>query len=292
MEGVRTCFRYQLTVANSPQGATTEPFAAKLRHLYDVIKDGTRRIKKSFLTSFVTSVDFEISKLNVDTEPTHLTYSKFIIENIAFLDYATTEDVYQVVTTIEKVVANTGVIVAHAIETDIFFIKLETEEQKAAQRIDPERLKVLSTAAAILTMFWAVRTYLRKSHGVNENKLREYRLGKLKANDPLMNKAPGRNPQVNANTVWEQIENTRIQASEAEQVEQCKQFVEMLSVDHEFRQVADDDEEAAASVGFSAGEELSDAESVPMTPSKGRKRKGSEEVGGRKRKKPAPKKRK
>lgn len=291
MEGVRACFRYQLDVAKSPQGATIDPYTAKLRYLYDVVKDGTRRIKKNFLTSLANSTDFELAKLNVTAQPTHLCYARFVIENLIFLDYATTEDVYQVVTTIEKLVSTTGIIIAHAIETDIFFLKIESEEQKAAQRIDLDRLNVLSTAAAILTMLWAGRTYLRKSHGVNENKLREYRLGKVKAADPLMNKTPGRNPQVNANTVWEQIEGTAVQHSEAEQVEQCRQFIEMLSTDHEFKQVADEDDDSL-SVGFSGGEASEpEEEAVPATP-KGRKRKGSEEVGGRKRKKPAVKRKK
>jgi cohesin loading factor subunit SCC2 len=281
MDGVRTCFQYQRDILGNGAGATVDPYTAKLRPLYEIVKDGTRKVKKKLLDNIIRSIDFDPAKLNIDKSPTHLEYARFIIENLTFLDYATTDEVFQAITTMEKVVAGTGVMVAHSIEQDIFFIKLENGGQEKPKIIDPQRLKLLSNGAAILTMVWAARTYLRKAFGINENKIRDYRIGKIKATDPTMNKAPGRNPNVNMQTVFEQIEGTAAGLdSEGDMIEQCRQFVEILSVDNEFKLAADggdEDDMEFSRLGGASPEAGSDGENhpvvVPNTPK--RKRKGS-----------------
>lgn len=279
MEGVRTCFLYQRDVVGDGAGAipvANHPFAAKLRPLYDIVKDGTRKVKKKLLDGMVKSVDFDPAKLNVDEKPTHLEYARFVVGNLAFLEYATTDEVYQVISTMEKLVANTGVAVAHAIETDIFFIKLENGQERDSQVIDPQRLKILSTGAAILTMVWAARTYLRKAFGVNENKLRDYRIGKIKTTDPTMNKAPGRNPNVNQSTAFEQIEGTAKGLEDGgEKIEQCRQFVEILSVDNEFRLVAEAEEDDDLEFARMANSPDVSGDERPGQGTPKRKRKGS-----------------
>jgi len=183
--------------------------------------------------------------------------------------------VYQVITTMEKVVANTGVMVAHSIETDIFFIKLENGQEPQDKTVNPQ-LKVLSTGAAILMMVWAARTYLRKAFGINENKLRDYKIGKIKANDPTMSKVPGRNPNVNMQTVWEQVEGTaQGLESNDDMMEQCRQFLEILSVDSEFKLAAEgeDEDNLDYARGDTPGASEDGERPSPNTPKK--KRKGS-----------------
>jgi cohesin loading factor subunit SCC2 len=299
MDGVRTCFQYQRDIVGNGAGATVDPYTAKLRPLYEIVKDGTRKVKKKLLDNIIRSIDFDPVKLNIDNPPTHLEYARFVIENLAFFEYATTDEVFQAITTMEKVVAGTGVMVAHSIEQDIFFIKLENGQENPAEKIiDPQRLKLLSNGAAILTMVWAARTYLRKAFGINENKIRDYRIGKIKQTDPTMNKAPGRNPNVNMQTVFEQIEGTATGLdTEGEMIEQCRQFVEILSVDNEFKLAADgsedDDMEFSRFGGGASPEAVSDGDEyhhhhplmAPNTPK--RKRKGStdpDNKSGKKRK--------
>ncbi|KAI5849206.1 sister chromatid cohesion C-terminus-domain-containing protein [Tricharina praecox] len=276
MDGVRTCFIYQRNIIGDGAGATTDPYVAKLRPLYDIVKEGTRKVKKKLLDNIIRSIDFDPIKLNVEVIPTHLDYARFVIGNLAFLDFATTDEVYQVITTMEKVVANTGVMVAHSIETDIFFIKLENGQEPQNKTVNPQRLKLLSTGAAILMMVWAARTYLRKAFGINENKLRDYKIGKIKANDPTMNKVPGRNPNVNMQTVWEQVEGTAqgLETSD-DMMEQCRQFLEMLSVDSEFKLAAEgeDEDNLDYARGDTPGVSEDGDRPSPNTPKK--KRKGS-----------------
>ncbi|KAA8908380.1 sister chromatid cohesion C-terminus-domain-containing protein [Sphaerosporella brunnea] len=289
MDGVRECFLYQLNVVRDGAGASVEPYTAKLRPLYDIVKEGTRKVRKKLLDNIIRSIDFDPGKMNVDKKPTHLEYARFVIGNLAFLDYATTDEVFQAITTMEKVVAGTGVMVAHSIEQDIFFIKLDNDEVNTDRVIDPQRLKVLSTCAAILTMVWAARTYLRKAFGINENKIRDYKIGKIKMTDPTMNKSPGRNPNVNMQTVFEQIDSTACGLeSQSDMLEQCRQFVEILSVDNEFKLAADGEEgdDYEFSRMGNSPEMFSDEDRpVPNTPKK--KRKGSTDAD-----KPATKRRK
>lgn len=299
VDGVRACFKYQRDVVGDSCGSLTDPWTAKLRPLYDIVRDGTRKLKTKFLTNLVQLVDFDVATFKLDADPAPLEYARFISENLAFMDYGTVEDVYIVVTTMEKVVANTGMLLGHAIDTDIFMLKMELVDNAAKPPPDPTRLTLLSSAAAVLTMLWAARNYLRKAYGVNESKCREYRKNRLKANDPILNKTPIRNPMVNPHTCFEQIEgNAKGRDTEEEKMEACRQFMEILNIDPELK-VEDEDEEAEPEdmVGV-VTPEGSDAEGSVKgkganTP-KGRKRKGSVErgAGGTKRRKSASTKRK
>ncbi|KAI5785189.1 sister chromatid cohesion C-terminus-domain-containing protein [Pyronema domesticum] len=294
MDGVRSCFLYQRDVAGDGAGALATaagPYSSKLRQLYEIAKEGSKKVKRKLLENMVKSIDFDPVKVNVHKKPTHIEYARFVIGNLAFMDYGTTEEVYQVVTAMEKLVAGTGVAVAHSIETDIFFIKLENGEERQDRTVDPQRLKVLSTGAAILTMVWAARTYIRKAFGINEQKVRDYRHGKIKATDPSLNKAPGRNPNVNQNAVFDQIESTAMKLEDInEMMEQCRQFVEILSVDNEFKLAAEGDDEDDIDFSRMGGNtpELSGDEGAPPIPATPKKRKGSEGADkGAKRRKPA-----
>lgn len=238
MDGVRSCFQYQRNVIGDASGATANPFVSKMRPLYDIVKS-SRKIRKKLLQNLTMSVDFEPTKLEL---PNHLEYSKFVIENLAFFDYGTLDELYHVVTTMERVVARTGIPVAHSIETDIFFIKIDVpENEKSAMTVDPAKLKTLSVAAGILTMLWETRTYLRKLYALNDNKSRDYKANKVNAKD--MNKAPNRNSTVSGAGVWQATRET-MKNLETDQgrMRQCREFVEILSVDNEFKLAAEGEE--------------------------------------------------
>lgn len=282
MDGVRSCFLYQRNVIGDASGATTNPFVSKMRPLYEIVK-ASRKVRKKLLGNLAISVDFEPLKLEL---PHHIEYSKFVIENLAFFEYGTLDELYQVVTTMERVVAGTGMTVAHSIEMDIFLIKIDVpENEKGVMTVDPGKLKKLSAAAAILAMLWEARTYLRKLYALNDNKSRDYKANKVNAKD--MNKAPSRNSSVTGAALWQAISDT-MKNLETDQgrMRQCREFVETLSVDNEFKLAAEgEDVDDVDAIGdrLTPGVE-SDHEGgmgtivlgdhVPMTPSsKGKKRK-------------------
>lgn len=321
---MKRCFLYQSHVIQDSSGSLRDPYIAKIRPLYEIVREGNRKFKKKFLQNLVAAVDFDLAnfgKSKQDEIPVEVVpFAKFIAQNLAFLDYATTEDVFIVVTTMEKLVADTGMMLGHAIDTELHGIKLAsindtgspTPASGPAKPISPERLQVLTSASAILLMLWAARNHLRKVYSVNEAKCREYRLGKLKLTDPLLNKTPTRNPAVSAVAVWELIEENSkvphvaqrdtgevkkeeevkkegVKSSEVdieEAKEMCRRFQEVLAIDPELK-VDEEDEEAEVEedvvMGMSGSEdEKGSVKSVGGTPGKklgGKKRKGSVERG-------------
>lgn len=290
MEGVKNCFKYQRDVVGDGAGASVNPYVPKLRPLYDIVKEGTnKKIRKKLLENIIKSLDFDPVKLNVDVSPTHIEYVRFVVENLAFFDYVNTEDVYLVVTQMEKLVAETGLVVTHSIETEIFRIG-----QEEGGKAEPRRLKVLSTGAAILSMVSIARSYIRRAFGVNDGKIRDYRNKKFKANDPTLNKAPGRNSNVSMATPFQQIEDLAKSYEDGEEMmmEQCRKFVEILNCD-EFKVAGEgtDDEEADFGRTGNTPESAEDGSVAPPTPKK--KRKGSADPEKpTKRRKAVPKKRK
>ncbi|KAL7266770.1 Sister chromatid cohesion protein 2 [Rhizina undulata] len=295
MDGVRSCFSYQRSVIGDGSGASGQPYAAKLRPLYDVVK-ASKKVRKKLLQNLTMSVDFDPTKLDLDASPNHLEYAKFIVENLAFFEYATLEDIYLVVTAVERVVSGTGMTVAHSIETEIFFIKIDQNPEEQSERVpDPQRLRTLASSAAILTMLWEVRTFLRKLYNLNENKSKDYKANKA---NPNLNRAPTRNPNVSVVTLLNELKDTAASLeNDKGMMGQCRDFIEILSVDNEFKLAAEGEEEELdmgdgererGTPGDSADE---GAGVAPLTP-KGRKRKLGEspEKGGKKKVKPKPRK--
>ena len=239
MDGVRACHIYQRNVIGNESGATANPFSSKMHPLYEIVKS-SRKVRKKLLGNMTMSVDFEPQKLDVDSsKPNHLGYSKFVIQNLAFFEYGTFDELYQVVTTMERVVSGTGMTVAHSIETDVFLLRLDAGDT-AERTIKPDTLKVLATSAAILYMLWECRYFLRKSYSTNHNKSRDYKSSKLSAKD--VNKAPSRAATWSngAAALWEKIEEIMTDLkSDDGMMKQCKEFVDLLTVDNEFKLAAE-----------------------------------------------------
>ncbi|CAZ82394.1 unnamed protein product [Tuber melanosporum] len=239
MDGVLACYIYQRNVIGNGSGATANPFTSKMHPLYEIAKS-SRKVRKKLLGNMTMSVDFESPKLYVDpSKPNHLGYSKFVLENLAFFEYGTFDELYQVVTTMERVVSGTGITVAHSIETDILLLKLDSGDT-TERIITPDTLKLLATSAAILFMLWECRYFLRKSYSINDNKSRDYKSNKLSAKDA--NKAPSRAATWSngAATLWKRFEEimTDLKSDEG-MMKQCKEFVDLLTVDNEFKLAAE-----------------------------------------------------
>jgi len=70
--------------------------------------------------------------------------------------------------------------------------------------------------------------------------------------------------------------------SEEAMIKQCKSFVELLSVDQDFKIAAEGDEGQEARLGTPSEDEDDDAPNPPSGGGRGNKRKGSSTPGGRK----------
>lgn len=282
MKAVYQAFQYQNKVLSSPGGLTFQPYAAKLRSAWEVLKQGNSKVRKRFLSNICTRSNFELPKLDTsqDGPPEHVLFTRFCMENLAFFNYSRTDEILHLVSSLEKVVTGTGTPVAHAIETDVLKMKLEPESNQApllvehiqdatvldngqppmvlpirpapvSEDIDPSRLHQLATASTILMMIWETRTFIRRLWGLQKQSKSSAALangttGKAKVNAKDLNKSAYKVPGITADKYVDRIaslvSNLSPESRETE-LSTCRAFAELLSVDNEFRVASEDDYE-------------------------------------------------
>jgi cohesin loading factor subunit SCC2 len=97
--------------------------------MIDVLKISKVKNRKKFFENLCEKIDFDPAKLGLEELPHHLEFSQFIIENMAFFEYASVDELLSAISAMEKVVAGTGTGIAHAIETEIFHVSLDQPTQ-------------------------------------------------------------------------------------------------------------------------------------------------------------------
>lgn len=231
-------------------------------------------------------MDFELPKLDVrEPLPAALGFARFVLENLAFFDYARIDEIVHLVACLEKLVIHgIGTTVAHAIETEVLKVHLSQPNQEPAPEgqeivqentISPARLRLLTIASMILSMVWETRTHLRQMWGLAKPKTAAKPLTK-DLNKPATKTAFYR-PEI-----LERI--AAIMASLDDPIAmlaQCKSFAELVAVDHEHKVADEEEAELAAGYETPDGEDGGDANSQPGSAGgRGRKRKGSVGLGG------------
>lgn len=306
VKAVQSAYNYQRDIVKDSHGATMDPFQSKLHLLMEVLKISKMKNRQRFLEKFVGQADFDLAKLNVKADMPHqVDFARFIAENLAFFEYHSIGELQTTVNTIEKMVASTGATVAQAIESEVFNVRMDVDQQEQTQKplegdgaitvapidgnpsdmpppaapapalsVEPQRLRQLTAGSIILLSLWEVRTHLRRLFGMGTN--RHDSRAKALAKD--LNKTPLKVQGVHGERVWEEIVSHMNGLSNQESmVQKCKAFVELMNVDKEFKVAEEDDEMAMNGPGTpSEGEDDDDGGD------RGRKRKATGTPGGRK----------
>ncbi|KAL1868641.1 Sister chromatid cohesion protein 2 [Paecilomyces lecythidis] len=255
MRAVQDAFCYQRDVVGDPMGATARPYVAKLAPLFEIIKTSNSKYQKKFLANLCSKVNFELKDLDVSGDPPeHLLLSRFLSQNLAFFEYGQLAELLPTIACMERIVAATGTIVGHSIETDIFPPSLEpppvpqegfpqpvdTVTMPPSHSVNPQTLRQLATAAAALSMLWEARTHLRRFYGINSHVRQKE--GKNTAKE--LNKPPTKVHGVTGDRLWEAIaKNMASLESEENMLAKCREFATLLSIDDELKVSADDDAE-------------------------------------------------
>lgn len=286
MRAIQEAFRYQKDIVRDTLGYRTQPYASKLCGMFDIIKTSKGKYQKKFLSNICSKIDFDILKTDLSKV---LPFSRFLIENLAFFDYGRLDELLHTISCMEKIVADTGSGVAHSISTEIFHITVEsmpdpTPENASPNQgpndgtsvtVDPSRLRQLGTASVILSSVWEVRTYLRRLYGLSTSQQkRESKKGTTKD----LSKAPNRIQGLTGDRMVAAIaEKVASLDSEGSMMQQCKEFVELLSVDNEIKVAAEGEEDLERPETPSGAEERD----TPMSGgSRTLKRKGSVSIAG------------
>jgi len=280
MRAVQLAYNYQRDVVKNTHGANLNPYTAKLSMMVEVMKISKPKSRKRFYDTLCARIEFDPLKMDMEELPNHLEFSQFVIENMAFFEYVTVDELLSAIHAMERVVGATGTGVAHSIETEIFQIKLDQPSelnengrpQPVQTPIDPRRLEQLTAASMMLSSLWEARTYLRRQYGLMTNR----RDSKGKSATKDLTKAPVRAPGVNGDKFWDETSSTMAALNSREaMMAQCRAFVELLTVDHDFKVAAEGDEDvdkARLSTPSSDNEDTSNP-GTPGPPGSGRGRK-------------------
>ncbi|KAL1986340.1 hypothetical protein VTN96DRAFT_6572 [Rasamsonia emersonii] len=255
MRAIQDAFYYQRDVVGDSSGAFARPYTAKLAPLFEIVKTSNSRYQKKFLFNLCSKVNFELKDLDTSgNPPEHLLLARFISQNLAFFDYGQLAELIPTIACMERIVASTGTIVAHAIETEVFPTNIEPVKNEGenvtqpaidvptdtapVQTVNPHTLRQLATAAAILSMLWEARSHLRRLYGINAH----VRQQEAKTNIKELNKAPTKVHGVTGDRFWEAIsKNMACLESEESMREKCRDFATLLSIDDELKVAGDDD---------------------------------------------------
>ena len=191
---------YQRVVVKDSHGATMGPFQSKLHLLMEVLKTSNLKNRQQFLEKLCNQADFELSEVDATLGlPPHVGFARFILENVAFFEYQTIGEIRTVVDTLEKIATDTGTAVAQAIESEIFNVRVDVDEERPPQDpiaaepvaatsaddyptagprpvaesagfalpVEPRRLRQLTTASMVLLSLWEACIYLRKVYNVS-----------------------------------------------------------------------------------------------------------------------------
>ncbi|MCJ1401949.1 Sister chromatid cohesion protein 2 [Xylographa trunciseda] len=293
MRAVQEAYSYQRDVVKDLKGFTTQPYRSKLHLMYEVVKTSKGKYQSKFFTNFCSKIDFDVTKFDVSAyPPTHLLYARFLIENLAFFDYGRVEDVLQAISCMEKIVASTGAGIAHAINTEVFHVRLEpsadnstsatdqalTAVEVPSKEVDLIRLRQLCTASMILSMLWEARTYLRRLYGINASQQR--RENKAKGSKDL-SKPPTKTNGINGDKFVDIVSRTMRSLDTHDLVlAQCKDFVDLLAIDNEVKVPMEDGEDDPGRLQTPSVEDDGESLVPPSGGSRATKRKSSVSVSG------------
>ena len=247
MRAINEAFKYQKNIVKDTSGFTIQPYAAKLGPMFDIIKSSKGKYQKKFLSGLCSKINFEPSKVDVTGHPpTSLEYARFLLENLAFFEYPQIDELLHVIACMESIVSSTGTVIAHGISTELFrFLEgtmleegdhgAQKEGQQSADAdVDPLRLRQLTTGSIILSAMWETRTFLRRLYGLHSNQQR--RESKSKASSRDLSKAPAKTHGISGESFLAGIaEKVKSLESHEGMFRQCKDFVELLSVDSELK---------------------------------------------------------
>ncbi|KAJ8119650.1 hypothetical protein ONZ43_g3447 [Nemania bipapillata] len=292
-KAVQSAFQYQQDVVQDCRGATEAPFTSKLHLLIEILKISKSKNRIRFFEKIVSQLEFDPSELDASQSlPSHVAYSRFLLENIAFFEFVNVGDLQTVVSALEKLVTGIGAGIAQAMESEIFQVRIDQNtaiqqpgEGEAAstalvipESINMQRLRQLTAGSMILSAVWEVRTFLRRLYGLNSSR----REAKNKGPPKDLTKPPVKVQGVTGDKFWDDIAFIMSGLDMPDRMlQQCKAFVDLMNVDSEVKIGEEDEEEDLDADGEpQTPEAVDDDETTPDA--RGRKRKAVNTPGGRK----------
>ncbi|KTW32315.1 uncharacterized protein T551_00406 [Pneumocystis jirovecii RU7] len=169
IDSVKMAFQYQTRIKHLNSDDNSE---CLLIFLYNIIKQN-RQGRKKFLIGLTKILDIDMSQINLHNNE-DISFSKFLIQNLASFEYSTIEEVQCIIYTTNRILSTTGMSLYQQIEMKEF--KFE----------DHDIIRITIASAQMLALV-LLKKYLKESYGLTEQKCRFFdpnRLGNSKDNKP------------------------------------------------------------------------------------------------------------
>ncbi|KAI1175080.1 hypothetical protein F4777DRAFT_346470 [Nemania sp. FL0916] len=293
-KAIQSAFQYQRDIVQNCRGATESPFTSKLHLLIEILKISKSKNRVRFLEKTVGQLEFEPAELDVGQPmPSHVAYSRFLLENIAFFEFVSVGDLQTVVSALEKLVTGTGAGIAQTMESEIFQVRMDQDtgaqqpgEAEAPtlapvipESVNMERFRQLTAGSMILSAAWEVRSFLRRLYGISSSR----REAKNKAPPKDLTKAPVKVQGVTGDKFWDDVSFIMSGLDTPDRmIQQCKTFVDLMNVDSEVKIGEEEEEEDIDGDGEPQTPDGADDDDEVATDGRGRKRKAVNTPGGRK----------
>lgn len=320
VKAVQSAYEYQRDIVKDSHGATTDPFQSKLHLLMEVLKISKMKNRQRFIEKLCGQADFDLSKIEDSSSAMlqHVDYARFIVENLAYFEYQTVGEVQTTTRTLEKLVTTTGAPVAQAIESEVFNVRMDVDQQvpglaMATTKVDqagpngqllveaglgialsaplaPEACMPASNVPTLnserLQALGAASIVLLCLWEVRTYLRRLYGMGtwrhdsKAKAQAKDLNKAPVKVQGIHGDKVWEELSSyVNGLASPESTRETCRAFVELMNVDKELQVTKEEEHEMEVDDAATPSEGSGENDEAG---DRGRKRKAGLTPGGRK----------
>lgn len=292
-KAVQSAFQYQRDVVQDCRGATEAPFTSKLHLLVEILKISKSKNRVRCLGKIVGQLEFEPFELDVSQQlPSHVAYSRFLLENIAFFEYVSVGDLQAVISALEKLVTGTGAGIAQTIESEIFQVRMDQDTTMQApeegetstaltipESVNMPRFRQLTAGSMILSAAWEVRTFLRRLYNLNSSR----REVKTKGPPKDLTKPPVKVQGVTGDKFWDDISLIMSGLDTPERMtQQCKTFIDLMNVDSEVKIGEEEEEEDLDADGEPQTPEAADDNDEATLDARGRKRKAVNAPGSRK----------
>ena len=300
IKAVQDAFEFQKDIIADSSGATRAPFRAKMWRCFEIINSGSTKFVKKFLSQLISRANVEMAKLDTDHALLeHMLLTRFIAQNLAFFEYAKLDELLHTIHHIEVIFGKTGAEIAQAVDAALHINSaapiVETNSERmdvngqvngegyhvqvsTVLHVEPTLLKRLATAAAMMTMLWETRSYLKRQYGITQD-VRQA-MAQMKQSKEG-GKPPSRIQGVTGDRYFNSTATlVRSLESPDAMLTRCQEFSALMTIDDEVKVAAEDDDEARAR--FSASADL-DEQAVKL--GRGKKRKGSASLSGTPKKK-------
>ncbi|OBT60317.1 hypothetical protein VE03_10220 [Pseudogymnoascus sp. 23342-1-I1] len=207
IRAVHAAYEYQRDVVRNLRGATYDPYLSVLHRTVEVLNTGKAKTRKKLYKDLCAETNLDLSQTSGIDIPQYLQRSLFIIENLAFLEYVSVDELDTTTIAMENVFARASVVVTDAIEIEVLGGTLLADESEG---ISQRRLCVLAAFSAVLSSIRDTTTYLRQQYDFSSTR----------------SKAPIRRDTINGRSFWLKISTIMATLDSRENMlTQCHAFV-------------------------------------------------------------------